>query len=102
MDKRSTTISVCLILLSIGVAVAGSALAQGMMGGGTGQGMPGMMQVERSRDDAWWHDGSRHDAGRPGRDDVPNDGRHDGCSHERRNGRPVRIARSTQNEFVCR
>jgi hypothetical protein len=44
MDKRSTTISVCLILLSIGVAVAGSALAQGMMGGGTGQGMTGMMQ----------------------------------------------------------
>jgi hypothetical protein len=44
MDERSTTISVCLILLSIGVAVAGSALAQGMMGGGTGQGMPGMMQ----------------------------------------------------------
>ena len=39
MDKRRTTISVCLILLSIGVAVAGSALAQGMMGGGSGQGM---------------------------------------------------------------
>lgn len=38
MDKRSTIISACL-LLSIGVAVAGSALAQGMMGGGTGQGM---------------------------------------------------------------
>jgi len=44
MDKRSATISVCLILLSIGVAVAGSALAQGMMGGGSGQGMTGMMQ----------------------------------------------------------
>jgi hypothetical protein len=41
MDKRSTILSVCL-LLSIGVAVAGSALAQGMMGGGTGQ--QGMMQ----------------------------------------------------------
>ena len=39
MDKRSTTISVCLMLLSIGVAVAGSALAQGLMGGGSGQGM---------------------------------------------------------------
>ena len=38
MDKRSTILSVCL-LLSIGVAVAGSALAQGMVGGGTGQGM---------------------------------------------------------------
>ena len=44
MDKRNRTISVCLILLSIGVAVASQALAQGMMGGGTGQGMPGMMQ----------------------------------------------------------
>jgi len=43
MRKRSTIFSVCL-MLSIGVAVAGSALAQGMMGGGTGQGMPGMMQ----------------------------------------------------------
>jgi hypothetical protein len=45
MDKRSTIISVCLILLSIGVAVAGSALAQGgdgrqhRMQGGTDQGM---------------------------------------------------------------
>lgn len=47
MDKRSTIISVCLILLSIGVAVAGSALAQGMMGGGTGQGMTGMMQGDQ-------------------------------------------------------
>lgn len=36
MDKRSTIISVCLILLSIGVVVAGSALAQGVMGGSTG------------------------------------------------------------------
>jgi len=35
---------VCLLL---SVAVAGSALAQGMMGGGTGQGMPGMMQGDQ-------------------------------------------------------
>ena len=41
MNKRSI---VCLLLLIIGVAVAGSALAQGMMGGGSGQGMTGMMQ----------------------------------------------------------
>jgi hypothetical protein len=46
MDKRSTILSVCL-MLSIGVAIAGSALAQGMMGGGTGQGMTGMMQGDQ-------------------------------------------------------
>ena len=44
MSKRSTIISMCL-LLSVGIAAGGSAIAQGMMGD-TGQGMmrEGMMQ----------------------------------------------------------
>jgi hypothetical protein len=49
MNTRSTIISVSL-MLGIGIASAGSAIAQGMMGG-TGQGMtgPGMMQGDTNQ-----------------------------------------------------
>jgi hypothetical protein len=49
MNTRSTVISACLAL-SIGIAGAGSAIAQGMMGG-TGQGMMGrgMMQGDTNQ-----------------------------------------------------
>jgi hypothetical protein len=44
MNTRSTVLSICL-LLGIGIAVGGSAIAQGMMGGtGTGTMHEGMMQ----------------------------------------------------------
>ena len=44
MNTRSTVLSMCL-LLGIGIAVGGSAIAQGMMGGtGTGTMREGMMQ----------------------------------------------------------